>query len=732
MANFCLPVDVASKFLDKVKDGSLNPAKLASMTSAERRAVFEKLVGPASAKDVNAEFESKLLLKNQSAGLVTWAKKVSGVSPQVRQDMITRIQKLDRVLDPADRTQFLKDLASTKLGVDVTQAEAKHIAELSKAVETAQSAMSSGGDRLAYGHAKVNLANYVNDLKVEAQKLHFSGGLRYPIKATVPALARIPGEAKAINASMDNSAIFRQGWKTLWTHPGVWQRNARKSFVDLARQFGGKPVIDETMADINSRPNAINGRYARAKVAVGNLEEAFPTTAPEKIPILGRMYKASEAAYTAFVQRSRADIFDKYIQAAERAGVNVDDKAQLEAIGKLVNSLTGRGSLGKLEPIGNTVNNVFFSPRFVISNINTVTHAVGFDMGGTKLTPFARKQAAKNLVKIVVATSGIIALANAIRPGSVQLDPRSSDFGKIKVGDTRFDITGGAASIMTLAARLSTLSSKSTTTGQVTKLNSGKFGAQTGVDVFNSFLDNKLSPAFGVLRDLAKGQDTGGNKATIKNELGNAFQPMGIQNIEQMHGDPNAANTLLTAIIDGLGISSNTYKASQKNWSQNPTKTQQAFKNAVTLAAFKKANSDYNTAVSQWEAKHGAAINKLAPADRQKALTKVNQQIEKQIMKKYNFTAPKSKSTPNPAIKSLVNTVSVADKQKYLPKGMTGAQYIQQEVNKTPAQVSHELGQDKPVTLQPLPKISRNELNAIQLHRESSNITGALRRLVHI
>lgn len=639
MPNICLPPKAVDRFKEALKSGEVDPAKLADMSSEERHQFFSKLVGENDAKTVNSLFEEKLLLKNQQKGMITWAKKVAGMSQPARQDMISKIERLDRVLDPEDKEQFLKDLASTKLGVNVTQDEAKAIATLSKRVEEARANMDSGGDRLAFGRAKVALSNYVNELKVAEQKFSL-GELKSPAKLAV----RAAGNAKAINASMDNSAIFRQGWKTLWTNPRIWQKNARQSFTNLVKQFGGHEVMDELHADIVSRPNY--DKMVRAKLAVGNLEEAFPTTAPEKLPVLGRAYKASEAAYTAFVQKTRADVFDKYLEVAQKSGVNINDDKELQAIGKLVNSLTGRGSLGRLEPVGNTVNNVFFSPRFLKSNIDLLTQPLG---KGGATSKFAQKQAAKNLLKVVMGTSAVIAIANAVRPGSVELDPRSSDFGKIKVGDTRFDVTGGVGSILTLAARVATQSSKSTTTGQVTKLNSGKYGSQNSLDVVNNFIENKLSPVGSVIKDMLKGQDANGNKVTAGGEVGKLFTPIGLQNFKDMASDPNSANKLLTVIADGLGISANTYKpnsGSSSDWTNNPGKELSAFKQSVGADKFKAANKEYNDKLTQWQKNMSKSpdYRKLTTSAKQSVSDKEKSKIKSDIFKQYDFKYKRAKT----------------------------------------------------------------------------------------
>lgn len=633
MTGFCLIPSEVNKFRAKLSDGSIDPAKLSRMTSEERHKFFADITGEANAKGVNSLFESKLLLKNQQKGMVTWAKHVMGVTPEVRRDMLSRIERLDKVLNPAEEKNFLKDLASTKLGIDVSAKEAKQIADLSNQVTKTRELQKPDGtfsteeQRLAYGHSKVALGNYVNDLKHEAEKTGLRGAISHPAKTA----SYTAGLAKSLKASLDNSAIFRQGWKTLFTNPLIWQKNARQTFIDATKELSGKSVMDEVHADILSRPNY--DLYKKMKLATATVEEAYPTSLPAKIPVLGRLYKASESAYTGFVYRQRADIADKMIEIAKKNDINLKDPKELESIGKLVNSLTGRGHLGGLEPAAKTVNNVFFSPRALKSNIDTLT-AHQFQKG---VTPFVRKQAAESTAKVIIGTAAVLGIANALKPGSVDLDPRSSDFGKIKIGNTRFDVSGGMSSIATLAARLITQSSKSSTTGIVKKLNSGEFGSQTGADVFVSFFENKLSPVGAVIKDLIKQQDFNGNKPTVKGELSNLVVPLPITSNLEAHGDKNGANQLLVGIADGLGIAANTYGQSKNDWAKNTGKELNQFKSKVTPMQFKKANDEYNQKYDEWLKKNKQSIQDQPEDTQQKFVTDAKDQIKKDIFKAYNF-----------------------------------------------------------------------------------------------
>jgi len=580
---WCLPKYLANEFLGKLKDGSIDPQKLSQMSSAERRAFFNFL-GEENAKQANTLFESKLLLKNQQQGMITWAKQIGGLTPKAQRDIIARVNKMDEVLNPASEKAFLEDLAEHKLGTAVTMEEAAKISQLAKESTDKLKIMESSKRRefgeaptaaeMDYGYARTDFAQYVNDLKTDASKMTIAEMKANKLEAIKRGLGHIPGMAKSAKATLDNSALLRQGWRTLLTHPSVWYKNSVQSFIDIAQTLGGKNVMREVNADIVSRPYYEN--YIKDELAVSVVEEAFPDSKMlEKIPGVGRLHKASEAAFTAFAHRNRADLYDLYTEIAKNSGM---EETTGQGLGRLVNSLTGRGNLGSWERNATMINNVFFSPRLIKSHLDVLgLGAQGLAEGALRLigkenlipksevySEFVKKQAAINLVKIIGGTASVLVLANAVMPGSVETDPRSSDFGRIKAGDTRFDVTGGMSSVLVLAARLATMSSKSTNTGEVTSLWSGGYKAKTGLDVVEGFLENKLSPTGGLIRDLLKGYDYDYKPITVGGEIKNMFAPLPITNTIELYQSPNGAPVLLGAIADALGISTNTYAPKAK------------------------------------------------------------------------------------------------------------------------------------------------------------------------
>lgn len=585
MATFCLPKQAVDKFTDALRSGKIDPYKLRDMTSDERRAIFKDIVGENGAKQVNAEFEAKTLLKNQNLAYTSWAKKVAGITPETRRDLISKIQRLDHVLSPEEEKPFLQDLASQRLGVGVTQEEAKNISDLSHAVTEGEAkakpdgTFNSKSERLQYGMSKVKLENYVNDLKLAAK----NPKTKNPIKLAGKAFKGTPGFLTSSLSTLDNSFFGRQGIKTLLnvrTSP-TWVKGFVKSFGDIGRELGGKgDALDLIKADIYSRPNALNGNYRLLGKDAGLealTEEAYPSHAPEKIPILGRLFKASEAAYNGGALRMRADLADRFIKIAGKQGLNVKDKDEMKGIGTLVGSMTGRGSFGRGVP-SNSTGKWLFSPKFLKANVNSLTlHAA--DKNATK---FTRKEAAKNLLGIVTSVAGVLGVAHAINPKSVELDPRSTHFGKINVFGHWTDITGGEGALLTLAARTLPTYQKGhksslpgllpnntgfftkSASGNLSDETSGAYGAQNALDTVVNFFTGKAAPIPSTIAQIYQGKNYNQQTPTPKNIAQGTLEPISIQNVGQLK-DKGNADLVGSLIADGLGFSVTSNPQTNKN-----------------------------------------------------------------------------------------------------------------------------------------------------------------------
>lgn len=673
----CLPADVTEKFKQALISGKLNPEKLHIMTTAARTKLFTEIAGEGNAKFINREFEQKLLLKNQEHGMLNWAKKFSGASADQKAAMAERIKaefarKQNRLYNPEEGQSFLEQLVretlNRKYKVEPTLEQSKEIIDLQRNVDRTFKRADKDGvfknteDRLAHGMAKVELENYVNEAKLAAGKTSFKEA---PLRKTVSAIGATPGVAKSLLSALDDSLYGRQGIKTLLNirTSNIWAKNFLKSFRDIGRQLkaggsaksiltsGDERAMNLIKADIYSRPNALNGKYKAGNYGLlAHSEEAYPSSVAEKIPAFGRLFKASEVAFNGGALRLRADLADRLIKIAEKQGIDTLDRKQAEGLGTLVGEMTGRGSL---ENANHWTNSLLFSPKFLKANFDSLTlHA--FDK---KATAFTRKQAAKNMAGMVISIGTVLSVAHALNPKSVDTDPRSPNFGKIKIGTHWVDITGGMGAMVTLAARTFVptehngqwgLWSKSKT-GTYSNLTGGGFGKQTALDTVNNFWEGKLAPSAGVVRDIWTGQNYNGQKPTVKNELEGATTPLPIQNYQQLKNSSNS-DKLAAMIADGFGFSvatngngSTTYG---KSWANSTSRSLVGLKQKIGPAKFAKANTEYNTKVDNYLLRPDiqAKLNKLSDDDKQKEISHEQAKVQSQVFKEYNYKAPKAKS----------------------------------------------------------------------------------------
>lgn len=675
---WCLTKDQESKFRAALVSGEIDPFQLAKMPSSEaRRELFEKFVDEENAININSLYESKLLLKNQQRGFETWAKRALGMSPKVERDLSSKIARLDElgVLNPKDLKSYKEDLARTRLGFGITFEEAKTINELSEArVESKDKWVKKVDEnpewkedpvgtrkqwrdnsiRMDYGLKERILENYVNDLKLNSvnEKVTFKED---PVRAVLNPIKESPmffnNLAKSLMATFDNSFYGRQGIKNLLGSPAqkrIWVNSFVKSFSDIKAEVrrNNKDTdlrpIDFIKADIYSRPNAISGKYKAGNYQLSvSHEEAIPTSLPEKVPGLGRLFRAAETAFTGGALRMRADLADMLIQQMDAQGINSLKPENAKAAGDLVGSLTGRGTISRDPKTIQQLNFLLWSARFFKGNIDTLT-AHQFDK---RATPFTKKVARKNLVSIVAHVAGIMMIAGFLDPDSVEPDPRSTNFGRIKVFGHWIDITGGMRGVAILASRIVPsfhngewgFWSKSSG-GNWTKLNTGEYGKQDAVDVIiDSIFLNKLAPVGSILRDMWSGQMFGGDPFDIKKSIVNSSTPLSIQAVNDVK-DEGFAPILAVAISEFFGLGVSTYKYAD-NWERKTSKEMKQFKEQVGEQKFKDANESYNRVYDVWfeQVQKDDDYKKLSDDSKAKVRSNAKSAIKKKILDEYGY-----------------------------------------------------------------------------------------------
>jgi hypothetical protein len=360
---------------------------------------------------------------------------------------------------------------------------------------------------------------------------------------------------RVILTSYDLSALLRQGKLSLATHPIITLKAVPAMLKAFSKPDFAEAVYEDIVANRSNSP-----LYARSKLYIsdifGRLSESEENYMAEqawihKVPGVG----GSQRAYTTFLNKVRADTFDYLVEKLGRNGEVTEVEAK--AIANMINVFTGRGKFlhdnqgGKT---GEVVNQVLFSPRFLVSRFQVLAGQPLY--GGTMRT---RGLVAGEYAKILGAYATVYALASAAGYGP-ETDPRSSDFGKIVIGNTRIDPMAGLSQATVFLTRNITGKTKNVK-GEVKPIRGQnvKFGQTDVKDIWMNFGRSKLSPNVGLIFDFSTGKDFMGNPIT-GSSLAQRMVPISLMDIYQsMQAQGIPAGTAL-GVLSIFGESIQTYQ----------------------------------------------------------------------------------------------------------------------------------------------------------------------------
>jgi len=168
--------------------------------------------------------------------------------------------------------------------------------------------------------------------------------------------------------------------------------------------------------------------------------------------------------YGTYLNQLRNKVATRTLEQWEASGQPLQ-AADVDALIDGINVFTGRGNLGQFfEKASPVLSATFWSPRLAVSRFQAIGTAV---RGGTLDVAFrntpgarARRELAKDMVAFVGTGAAILGAMKAFGVATVELDPRSTDFGKGRVGNTRFDFWGGFQSTARFVAQVSTAQTK--------------------------------------------------------------------------------------------------------------------------------------------------------------------------------------------------------------------------------------------------------------------------------
>lgn len=389
-------------------------------------------------------------------------------------------------------------------------------------------------------------------------------------KNWISELANLP--RTIMSSFFDFSASFRQGLVAGIRNPKQFRTAFKAQFAPFFKEKNYVRLMNDVMTHPDFDFAVQSGvPFTDINLKLTGREEKFMSSWAEKIPGFGRVVRATNRAYTGFLNKLRMDTFSKIANDMEAMGVNVRTNEEIsKRLGSFVGDMTGRGDLPvALEKAAPLLNAFFFSPRLISSRVNLLV-PIKYIRSPAPI----RKEYLETMLAFGSTMATILGLAK-ITPGvDVGLDPRSADFAKIRVGNTRIDIMAGFQQYFRIASQVISGKYISSTTGKIITLGEG-FRPLTRLDILIRGVESKEAPIISFITTLLKGQTFEGGDISVPKEVVDRFTPMVLSDlIELAQEDPNL---LPLGILGMFGVGLQTYgppeqyeKLKEINDSPNP------------------------------------------------------------------------------------------------------------------------------------------------------------------
>lgn len=423
--------------------------------------------------------------------------------------------------------------------------------------------------------SKAELSHFdkVNQLEAITDTLYYG---KLPEPADIKIWREVFGKdvAKTVGQM---SELKPSAWSVIWDTMNI--SRTLQTMADasvIARQDGLLSIMHPTKV-----PNAI-AKMIKAGVSTKWADDAYNALINNPFvtdfeSVLGRKLKLN--GWNAFAERSeyypsaRAQNLIPGAKASERMFLTYGNELQVgilkdmwpamklngagpaeaEQIAHAIEVAGGRADLPKaLQKYNELLQATLYSPKWQASIIEMPKLIVQMVVSKNQ---YIRKEGWRALIATMGAGAALLTLGKALG-GKIELDPRSSDFGKLKVKETRFDVWRGYSQYVRFAAQMVTAQKKEA---------SGQFTTLNRADTLYKFGQSKTSPAFGMLTDMLKGENYYGrpifkDTTTALEEAWQRIAPLSMQDARdafvQYGFNPLSFST---AAASALGVSTMTY-----------------------------------------------------------------------------------------------------------------------------------------------------------------------------
>ena len=411
-------------------------------------------------------------------------------------------------------------------------------------------------------------------LKLEAERNALQSQLRAEIEnareldAFSNLISGVASNSRAILTSFDLSAIGIQGALLGIANP----KKVPAAIVASLKSWAKPEVALKELKKLQARQHFKLGQDAGlhlSEVDGGLLksEEFFQGQLAKKIPGIA----ASERAFITYLNVLRAHSFDSLVNSGTLKGSATPDEAK--AIANYVNIAGGRGNLKALDKHAEALSLALFSPRYQVSRFQYLMGAPvmqglfektpetsHMNRGQRFLHNYNKSKKARLLVagemaKVALAMQ-VVASLWMLAGFEVEDDPTSSDFGKLKDGHTRVDLSGGLRSPYVFMRRA--------LSQEVKSLKQGSKPRDFTFRDLSTFGRGKLSPASGFVVDMITQETFTGEEVTVGNTLSNNFLPISVQDIIEESGNDNISRTAILTALSLIGVNAKNFNPNIK------------------------------------------------------------------------------------------------------------------------------------------------------------------------
>jgi len=614
---------VGGSLASKIPGGARAVEALANMMTKERTLPFMKSAGTKLADEILAVQEGKVLgdipeIKPQAAPAAEIPQQPAPVITKLQQALkeskplneqqaklltAERAEKFGKaeqvdIVDKDSAKKFMSNLAGehTKVSREPLKLDEPDVQSLFKMVGDALKADTIDVPRSAQaitGLRKLLDGGVPVPSEIETLEKVFGSGLAEFFPSTITnrqAIVKAINIPKALVSAIDIGFPFRHGINRVgqkeWfgmLRPAIesWASEAAETKwmdaikahprYDLMKQsglpLGGKVGGDREEAILAS---VFNNQTATNKFGKGVL---WLENKIAKLPGVAHSNRGHNIASA----KIRSDLFESQYQDYKRlydttkklAGtdktllenvesLNPDNLFRAKQIADLVATSTGRGSLGRLEPIAQELNSALFAPRLMSARIKTLKRVLN-PASYVQTDPIQRKDTLKQMISLagtVLSTGAMFKAAG----GDVEIDPWNSDFGKGKIGNTRFDMGGGYLQyIVPFAKIMRSMAGKpveSTRGGEY--MLGEKYGADDRLDVLERFLTNRSSPLGSLFISMMRGREPSGKDIDMttlnpmENTVMKSIIPIIMQDVYQLvQEDPSLLPLIAPSMLGG-------------------------------------------------------------------------------------------------------------------------------------------------------------------------------------